>query len=142
MKVKIEELEHHGNYSLVREQVYDRGSYAGSIMFSVCASSIITKNRGFNHFAILSDNKYGKCNECEMAFDKTIGFLKDVPPDLVFNIREGREKEEAKENRIKKVKEYLFQSYPENIIDNKDADIWAVKNTWLICKKFNNICSW
>ncbi len=142
MKIKIEELEHHDNYSLLRELVYERGSYAGTIMFSVCTSSIIAKNRGFSHFAILSDKKYQTCDKCEMSFDKTIGFLNEVPPGLVFSIQEGREKEEDKKNRINEVKEYLHQLFPEIIVDNKDADIVSVKDFWLVCKNVRHICSW
>lgn len=142
MKIQIQEFESHENYSLIRELIYRRGSYAGAIIFSVCSSSIIAKNRGFNHFVILSNEDYDGCSECEMSNNITVGFLERVPLELAPNIHESEESAEEKEIRLENVRTYLQDNFPENIINNKDADIMSVEDYWEICKNVRQICSW
>lgn len=142
MKIQIEELEHHGSYSFLDERVYQRGSYAGAIMFSICSSSVIAKNRGYSYFTTLALSTGESCKSCEMNWRKTIGFLNDVPSELLLDILGEDETEHEKELRLKQTSEYLLERFPENLLSNKSHEITSVKDYWLICKNVNRICSW
>lgn len=142
MDIKIEELENHGNYSLIREQVYKRGSYAGSIMFSICSSSVIAKKRGYSYLAHLKIKNFEGCETCEMSWDKTIGFLNDVPDELLHSPEAQKETDREKGLRMTKVSEYVKSNFPNNLTNEKDIEIIAVQDFWLICKDVNKICSW
>lgn len=142
MAIKIEEHENHGNYSLIREEVYKRGSYAGAIMFSLCSSSVIAKKRGYSHFATLSSKDYEGCESCEMSWDTTLGFLNNVPDDLVNSPGDEIETKVEKRLRLKKSQQYLNQVFPQEIITEKDIEITSINDFWLICRDVRKICSW
>jgi len=76
INIKINEIEHNDQMSVVRTHVFNRGTYMASIMTSLCSYAQIAKNRQFRYFVILDEKELNSCKACEKSSETTIGFLK------------------------------------------------------------------
>lgn len=117
MEILIKEIKHEKDKSIIHEEVKKRGSYAGAIMFFVCAVSDIAERRGYRYVVLLKSEDREICDRCEWSADHIVGFMND------------------KNKNIKNI-------FPDLYEEGKEYTIEDIKENEIACKNVKNICSW
>ena len=78
MDITVREIHRDNQISIVHVNIIQRGTVAGSIMFTRCSFAKIARARKYRFFIELNRRKLNDCTQCEMQDEFALGFT-DTP---------------------------------------------------------------